>query len=125
MLQIFSSKQIFSIESKGNTLTEIPIVILINEVTRSCAEEFIMMIKASSTNVYIIGVPKWGSLAWSNTMKLKNSWTTQLVNNLDQSTYEGRGIPVDLEIENKLDDLVSKEDKVIMQAIKYLNNLIK
>ena len=41
---------------------------------------------------------------------------------MDSINYEGKGIPVDLEILNTLQDLSKKQDPVVIQALRELKN---
>ena len=108
------------INPEGPEQLEVPVIILTNKVVRSAAEDFILMLK-QLPNVYIIGEPTWGAFSESRVHKLSNGWRLQYSNEKVYSPhgeiYEGRGIPVDLRIDNTWEDITNKSDKVLTEAI--------
>jgi len=110
------------IKPDGPQQLNVPVIILTNKVVRSAAEDFILMLK-QLPNVYIIGEPTWGAFAESDMHKLSNGWKVQYSNQKVYSpngeTYEGKGIPVDLRIDNTWENIVNKNDAVIEAAILY------
>ena len=104
-----------------------PVVILVNDETVSASEEFVIMMK-SIPNVKIIGVPTQGALSDVYSKKLPNGWTISLSNmrfyTPDMVCYENIGIPVDIQVQNTLEDLETKNDPVIKKAIEILQESI-
>ncbi len=113
------------IQPQGRDQLNIPIIVLTNKVARSAAEHFILMLK-QIPGVYIIGEPSWGAFANSKTHTLPNGWklqySTEKVYAPNEQIYEGKGIPVDLPIDNSWDDIISQNDKVISAALLHIKN---
>ncbi len=104
-----------------------PVVILVNDETVSAAEEFIIMMK-TIPNVKIIGMPTQGALSDVLSKKLPNGRTISLSNmrfyTPDMICYENIGIPVDVEVQNTLEDLKIEVDPVLRKAIETLQESI-
>lgn len=109
-----------SIAPKKKLNYDKPIFLLTNQATRSAAEWFVLMVKTRQ-RISIIGEPTWGAFSNSNRHKLSNGWTLQFsiekLRCADGNIYEGKGIPVDIQVENGLDDIESQSDKVISKTI--------
>ncbi len=102
-----------------------PIVILTNCKTASAAEGFLIVAK-ELPNVTIIGSRTEG--IFSNTMNYtidesKNIWGTlsnQKKYDANKVCFEREGIPPDIEMYNKLDDLKNKCDPLILKAVEII-----
>lgn len=104
-----------------------PIAILTNCKTASAAENFLIAVK-DLPNVSIIGSRSKG--IFSNTMNYKindsrNVWGTlsnEKIYDANKVCFERVGIPVDIELYNKIDDLKNNCDTIITKAIDLLRN---
>jgi len=108
---------------KGIDQLNVPIVLLVNKVTRSAAEDFTLMVK-QLPNVYLIGEQTWGALARSRMYKVSNGWKLQYsiekVYSKEGIIYEGRGIPVDARLDHSWNDILSREDRMVHEALLYI-----
>ena len=100
-----------------------PVVLLVNGETVSAAEEFVQMMRGLP-RVTIIGTPTQGALSDIYEEKLPNDWTLTFSNmrfyDRNMECWENKGIPVDIEIANHLDDLKKGVDPVLQSAIDLL-----
>ena len=102
-----------------------PIVILTSDYTASAAEVFLLLMK-DLDHVTLIGDDSEGIFSDTFEFRLPNKWEVSLSHqqyfSQDQTNYEGKGIPVDIQIKNSPQDLLSQKDSVIEAAIKYLSD---
>ncbi len=111
------------ITPNGNAPFSGPVVLLTNDQTFSAADVLALMM-ASLPNVTIIGEPSNGSYSDLWGKKLPNGWRVTLSNqryySVDMKNYEGVGTPVDIRVENKLQDFTEGNDSVLLAAIDFL-----
>ncbi|MCB9196517.1 MAG: S41 family peptidase [Flavobacteriales bacterium] len=100
----------------------LPIVMITDGYTMSATERTVLAFK-SLPNVVHIGQKTNGSISTTIGRELSNQWAytipTQKVYNLDGSTYEGKGIPVDFEIVNSSVNMNFGIDETLDHAISY------
>lgn len=105
-----------------------PVVVLSNDQTISAADVF-MLIMSQLENVTLVGEPCNGSFSDLYYKKLSNGWEVTLSNqrylSLDKQNYEGKGIPVDLEVKNTQEDFEQQEDSVLLKALEVLEDKIE
>ncbi|MEM8897760.1 MAG: S41 family peptidase [Bacteroidota bacterium] len=100
------------------------IVILTSDYTASAAEVFLLLMK-DLEHVTLIGEASEGIFSDTFEFSLPNKWNISLSHqqyfSQDTINYEGKGIPVDIQVKNSPQDLLSEKDSVIETAIKYLS----
>lgn len=121
---IFDSTQTnHFIEPKGKIRFTKPIILLTNDGTRSAADVFALTLK-QLPYVKIIGENTFGSFGASNYKDFNNGWymsyPIEKFYTPKGRCMEGIGVPVDIKLENGLDDLLNKSDKVLVEALKQL-----
>ncbi|WP_299892343.1 S41 family peptidase [uncultured Lacinutrix sp.] len=121
----FDSLQDIYIEPIGNYKFTKKIIILINDKTVS-AGEMIPLGLSQLDHVKIVGSPSNGSLSDALYKMLPNGWISSLSNEryfdvINGKDYEGKGIPVQFEINNTADDIINFNDSVLKKAIEILN----
>jgi carboxyl-terminal processing protease len=103
--------------------SNMPVVVLTNDKTLSAGDLF-TLIMSQLPNVTLIGEPSNGSYSDLSAQKLPNGWVVtwshQRYLSLEKVNYEGRGTPVDIEVENTLEDVRKKRDSVLKAALNYL-----
>lgn len=110
------------IHPKGNGYTK-PIVVLIDAFTMSAAERASMAF-AVLPNVTLIGEKTNGSTSTMIARELQNGWyyslSTQQVNFADGESYEGKGFPPDVYVQNQLSELAAGTDSVLEKALELI-----
>ena len=105
-----------------------PIVILTSDYTASAAEIFLLLMK-DLEHVTLIGEASEGIFSDTFEFSLPNKWEVSLSHqqyfSQDSINYEGKGIPVDIQVSNSPQDLLSQKDPVIETAIEYLSGKIE
>ncbi len=111
------------IQPAGNAKFLKPVILLTNDKTVSAADVLSLMM-SQLPRVSLIGEPSNGAFSDLYSRKLPNGWTLTLSNqrylSLSKDNYEGKGVPVDIKVENTLEDINKKRDSVILEALKYL-----
>ncbi|HLA55163.1 MAG TPA: S41 family peptidase [Flavobacterium sp.] len=111
------------IEPKGNKPFLSNVVLLTNDKTVSAGDVFAMIMK-ELPQVKIIGTDTRGIYSDMYGFTLPNKWLISLSNqryfNSDMVCYEGTGTPVDLKVENTHQDLETKKDPVLLEALRQL-----
>ena len=101
-----------------------PICLLTHGASYSAADAF-AMVMTELPHVTIIGEPTNGIFSNMLEKKLPNGWkytlSFQVYYAADKKCYEGKGIPVDIEVLNKREDLEKGEDPLIMKSIEVLS----
>ena len=101
-----------------------PICLLTHGASYSAADAF-AMVMTELPHVTIIGEPTNGIFSNMLEKKLPNGWkytlSFQVYYAADEKCYEGKGIPVDIEVLNKREDLEKGEDPLIMKSIEVLS----
>lgn len=123
----FSDTKQFMLKPNKTLCYKNTIVILTNCKTASAAENFLIAVK-DLPNVTIIGSRTKG--IFSNTMNYtinesKNVWGTlsnEIIYDANKVCFERVGIPIDIEIYNKIDNLKNNCDTVITKTIDILKN---
>lgn len=113
---------------KGKKQLQLPIFVLTNQVTRSAAECFVLMLK-QLPEVYLIGEPTWGAFSSTRKKKLQNGWKLTMpqerIETCQGEVFEGRGIPVDYRVKNCWNDILSEQDPVISKALDFAQSITK
>nr|WP_255651094.1 S41 family peptidase [Cesiribacter sp. SM1] len=108
---------------KGTGYTK-PIVVLIDAFTLSAAERATMAF-ATLPNVTLVGEKTNGSTSTMMARELQNGWyyslSTQQVTFADGNSYEGKGFPPDVLVQNQEADLAAGKDRVLEKAIALIN----
>lgn len=111
------------VEPKGKIRFTKPIILLTNDGARSAADVFALTLK-QLPQVKIIGVNTFGSFGISSYKDFNNGWyisyPIEKFYSPQGQCMEGIGVPVDNKIENGLDDLINRNDKVVVEALKQL-----
>ncbi|WP_462251533.1 S41 family peptidase [Ekhidna sp.] len=112
------------ITPKGESPFLKPVVLLTNDQTFSAADVLALMM-GSLPNATLIGEPSNGSYSDLFGRRLPNRWKVTLSNqryySTDMKNYEGVGTPVDIEVKNSLEDFNSKNDSVLLAALRFLS----
>ena len=101
-----------------------PIVLLTSGASISAADHFAMNLM-DFPQVTIIGERTAGMFSSMMGKKMPNGWMFSLSHEThlakDGNNYEGVGIPVDIEIANRKDNLITNKDPVLRRAIDFLS----
>ncbi len=110
------------IHPEGNGYTK-PIVVLIDAFTLSAAERATMAF-AVLPQVTLIGEKTNGSTSTMIARELQNGWyyslSTQQVNFADGASYEGKGFPPDVYVQNQVSELAAGKDSVLEKAVELI-----
>jgi carboxyl-terminal processing protease len=110
-------------EPQGDTQFTGPIVLLTCDSVFSGGEVFALAIK-QLLYVTIIGDHTNGIFSYELEKKLPNGWryclSYQIYFSADMVCYEGKGIPVDIELFNKKSDIEAGTDPLITRALEVL-----
>jgi len=102
-----------------------PIALLTHGASYSAADVF-AMVMADLPHVTIIGEPTHGIFSDMLERKLPNGWKYSLSHQVylsaDNTCYEGKGVPVDIEVLNKRTDLEAGADPLISKSLKVLSD---
>lgn len=102
---------------------EKPIIVLTDRFTISAGERTVMALRALP-NVLVIGDTTNGSLGTMIGRELANGWyyslVPQKVETFDGISYEGTGLPPDIQVSNSLTELSAGIDNVLEKAIAEL-----
>lgn len=100
-----------------------PIVVLTNDKTASSAEDFTLTL-SSQPHVQLVGTPTSGMLSDMYAIELNDEITVTLSNQVyygpDDQILEDNGVPIDIEITNSKEDLVTQKDPVVEKALERL-----
>jgi C-terminal processing protease CtpA/Prc len=111
------------IKPKGEEPFLKPTILLTNDQSVSAADVFTLIMN-QLPQVKVFGTPSNGSFSDLASKKLPNGWVLTYSNqryvDLEKKNYEGKGIPVDKSLKNKLKKIQSEEDFVIEEALKEL-----
>lgn len=111
------------IEPKGKVRFTKPIIVLTNDGARSAADVFALTLR-QLPHAKIIGENTFGSFGQSTYKDLKDGWYLQYPIEKFYSPsgqcLEGLGVPVDIKVENDIDDLINKNDNLIVEALRLL-----
>ena len=121
----FTPLKTWYLEPQGDVQFTGPIVLLTCDSVFSGGEAFALAIK-QLPHVTILGDRTNGIFSYQLTKKLPNGWeyrlSYQVYFSADMVCYEGKGIPVDIELFNKKIDIENGIDPLITRAIKVLTS---
>lgn len=124
----FSELKPYFIKPRGNRAYEKPVVVLTNDVTVSAAD-VMALILSELPQVIILGENTNGSFSDMYTEKLPNGWKVTLSKerylSAQKVNYEGKGVPVDIEVLNMRKDIELKSDTVLKRAFAELRKKTK
>lgn len=116
----FGSPANWNIEPQGKPYTK-PVFVFTNDQSCSAADVFPLLMKALP-QTRIVGEPSMGIFSDMYGFQLPNGWFASLSNERysspDMQCYEGKGVPVDVEIKNTRNDLVTLDDPVLDYVLK-------
>ena len=100
-----------------------PLIVLTNDQTASAGDVLAMILKARP-QVSQIGENTLGIYSDMYGFELPNKWLVSLSNQKYFSSkmvcYEGKGTPVDIQVRNTKQDILTMKDPVLLTAINYL-----
>ena len=121
----FTSLQTWYVEPQGDAQFTGPIVLLTCDSVFSGGEFFALAIR-QLPHVTIIGDHTNGIFSYTLDRKLPNGWeyclSYQVYFSADMVCYEGKGVPVDIELLNKRADIESGIDPLITRALEVLKS---
>ena len=121
----FTSPKTWHIEPQGEAQFTGPIVLLTCDSVFSGGEAFALAIK-QLPHVTIIGDHTNGIFSYQLAKKLPNGWlyslSYQVYLSADRVCYEGKGVPVDIELFNKKADNQNGSDPLIILALDVLKS---
>jgi carboxyl-terminal processing protease len=121
----FSPLKTWHLEPQGDVQFTGPIVLLTNDSVFSGGEAFALAIR-QLPHVTIIGDHTNGIFSYTLDKKLPNGWdyclSYQVYFSADMVCYEGKGIPVDIELFNTKADLETGIDPLITRALEVLKS---
>lgn len=111
----------FRLRPKGKQrLTQTPVALLTNDRTVS-AGDILALIMHPLPNVRLIGENTEGSFDMFRFLKLPNGWFYSVpqkrIHDAENKCYEGIGVPVDVRVVARKDDLRIGHDPIVVQAI--------
>ena len=105
-----------------------PIALLTHDASFSAADVFAMLM-TDLPHATLIGEPTNGIFSNMLERKLPNGWkytlSHQVYYSADMTCYEGKGIPVDMELKNMRSDLQKGVDPLILKAVEVLQDKAK
>lgn len=117
----FTEYETWSIKSEGEYQYEKPIYILTHRFTISARETFCLAMKVLP-QVQFIGDTTSGAFSNQINRELPNGWGYSISigewRAVNDSCYEGKGLPPDIVIQNKKLDLLTGKDEALETAIK-------
>lgn len=121
----FSPLKTWYIKPQGNEQFTGPIVLLTCDSVFSGGEAFALAIK-QLPHVTVIGDHTNGIFSYELEKRLPNGWeyrlSYQIYLSADMVSYEGKGVPADIEILNKKNDIESGVDPLIVRALEVLTS---
>ena len=121
----FTPLKTWYLEPQGDAQFIGPIVLLTNDSVFSGGEAFALAIK-ELPHVTIMGDHTNGIFSYTLDKKLPNGWeyclSYQVYFSADMVCYEGKGIPVDIELLNKKTDIEDGIDPLITGALELLKS---
>lgn len=119
----FSALQTWHIEPAGDAQFTGPIALLANDSVFSGGEAFALAIR-NLPYVTIIGDHTNGIFSYTLDKDLPNGWeytlSYQVYMSPDMVCYEGKGIPVDIELHNSKADIANGSDPLIIKALEVI-----
>lgn len=120
----FMPLRTWHMEPKGETQFTGPIVLLTNDSVFSGGEAFALAIR-ELPYVTVIGDRTNGIFSYTLDKELPNGWdyclSYQVYYSPDMECFEGKGIPVDIEVRNSLKDIEKGADPMIVRALSFLD----
>ena len=111
------------LQPEGKRTFSGPVVLLTNDASFSAADVFALAM-AQIPQVTIVGEPTYGIFSDTLERDLPNGWHVTLSHQKYFSPrgicYEGRGVPVDVQVQNSLADLETGTDVVVARALALL-----
>jgi hypothetical protein len=121
----FTSLRTWYLEPQGDVQFTGPIVLLTCDSVFSGGEAFALAMK-QLPHVTIIGDHTNGIFSYQLEKKLPNGWeyclSYQVYFSADMVCYEGKGVPVDIELFNKKSDIGNGIDPLITRALRALKS---
>lgn len=119
----YSEPEKHFIKPEGKFQFDKPVIVLTNDRSVSAADVFALASK-QLPNVKIIGDNSNGSFSDVFEKTLPNGWVLNMSNQRyftpDGENYEGKGVPVEVKIQNTLQDIIDMNDPVILKALELL-----
>ena len=120
----YSALKTWHIEPEGKVQFTRPVVLLTCDAVFSGGEAFALAIK-QLPHVTIVGDHTNGIFSYTLNKKLPNGWkyclSYQKYYSADMVCFEGKGVPVDIELLNKKSDIETGVDPLINHAIEVIN----
>jgi carboxyl-terminal processing protease len=120
----FAPLKTWYLEPQGDVQFTGPIVLLTSDSVFSGGEAFALAIR-QLPHVTIIGDHTNGIFSYQLEKKLPNGWeyclSYQVYLSADMVCYEGKGVPVDIELFNKKADIDKGIDPLITRALEHFN----
>lgn len=121
----FTPLKTWHLEPEGDARFTGPIVVLTCDSVFSGGEAFALAIK-ELPYVTLIGEPTNGIFSYTLDRKLPNGWayclSYQVYLSADMVCYEGKGVPVDIELLNTKADIEAGVDPLIIRALDVLRS---
>ena len=121
----YTSLKTWYLEPQGDVQFTGPIVLLTCDSVFSGGEAFALAIK-QLPHVTIMGDHTNGIFSYTLDKKLPNGWeyclSYQVYYSADMVCYEGKGVPVDIELLNKKADIENGIDPLIVRALEVLKS---
>ena len=119
-----SAIKTWHMKPKGSAQFEGPVVLLTCDSVLSGGEIFALAMR-QLPNVTIIGDRTNGIFSYQLERKLANGWrchlSYQIYYSPDMKCYEGKGVPVDMQMLNSKADLANRVDPLVIEALKSLD----
>ncbi|MEM0993338.1 MAG: S41 family peptidase [Bacteroidota bacterium] len=119
----FTSPESWYLEPMGDVPFTKPIAVLTNRVTISARESFLLALKVLP-QVTTVGDTTKGAFANAINRDLPNGWGYAMSigdwRAADGTSYEGLGIPPDILVENKTEEVLAGKDEALEAAIGWL-----
>jgi C-terminal processing protease CtpA/Prc len=121
----FTPLKTWHLEPQGDAQFTGPIVLLTSDSVFSGGEAFALAIR-ELPRVTIVGEHTNGIFSYTLDKKLPNGWdyclSYQVYYSADMVCYEGKGVPVDIELLNKKADIENGVDPLIVRALEVLKS---
>ena len=122
----YSEKKTVYLEPHPKLTYTGPTICLTNDASFSGADVFAMLM-TELPQVTLVGEPSNGIFSNMLEKKLSNGWKYSLSHqryySADMICYEGKGIPVDIEVKNLWSDVEKGTDQVVLKALEQLKKV--
>jgi carboxyl-terminal processing protease len=121
----FTPLKTWHLEPQGDAQFTGPIVLLTSDSVFSGGEAFALAVR-ELPHVTIVGEHTNGIFSYTLDKKLPNGWeyclSYQVYYSADMACYEGKGVPVDIEVLNRKADIENGIDPLIVRALEVLRS---